>query len=115
MRRFILALAVTALTTAPLAAQAATGKDLFSEQKCNKCHKVSSEGLAATEDKPTIIDLSGTGKDHDAAWFKGWLNKEIERESTVKKGEKAKHKVAFKGTPAELEIVASWLKTLTKK
>ena len=38
MRRFILALAVTALTTAPLAAQAATGKDLFSEQKCNKCH-----------------------------------------------------------------------------
>jgi hypothetical protein len=115
MRRLILTFAVTALTVAPFAAQAATGKEVFIEQKCNKCHKVSSEGIAPLEEKPAIIDLSGVGKDHDVAWFKGWLNKEIERDSTVKKGEKAKHKIAFKGTPAELDIVAGWLKTLTKK
>ncbi len=115
MRRYILAFAVTALTAAPFAAQAAGGKETFLEQKCNKCHKITSEGVAALEDKPTIIDLSGVGKEHDVAWFKGWLNKEIERDSIVKKGEKAKHKIAFKGTPAELDTVAAFLKTLTKK
>ncbi len=115
MRRFILAFAVTALTAAPFAAQAATGKDIFTEQKCTKCHKISAEGIAAQEDKPTIIDLSGVGKDHDVAWFKGWLTKEIERDSIVKKGEKTKHKIAFKGAPAELDTIAAWLKTLTKK
>ncbi len=115
MRRYILAFAVTAITAAPFAAQAATGKEIVVEQKCTKCHSIKAEGVAAAEDKPTIIDLSGVGKDHDVAWFKGWLNKEIERDSIVKKGEKAKHKIAFKGTPAELDTVAAFLKSLTKK
>lgn len=115
MRRWILAVAMTAITATPFAAVAATGKDVFTDQKCAKCHKISSEGIAATEEKEKIIDLSGTGKDHDVAWFKGWLNKEIERDSAVKPGEKAKHKIKFKGTPAELDTLAAWLKTLTKK
>ena len=114
MRRLILTFAVTALTAAPFAAQAATGKEVFLEQKCNKCHKISAEGIAPLEEKPTIIDLSGVGKDHDVAWFKKWLKKEVDHDSIVKKGEKAQHKIKFKGTPAELDVVAGWLKTLTK-
>ena len=116
MRRYILAFAVTALTAAPLAAQAAGGKETFLEQKCNKCHRVTSEGITPLEEKKDIIDLSGVGKDKDkdVAWFKKWLNKEVEHDSVAKKGEKAQHKIKFKGTPAELDVVAGWLKTLTK-
>lgn len=116
MRRWILAVAMTALagTSVPMVASAATGKDVFAAEGCAKCHKVTSEGIAAKEDKPTIVELSGTGKGHDVAFFKAWLQKENEMDSKVTPGTKVKHKYKFKGTPADLDIIAGWLKTLTK-
>ncbi|MBM4343239.1 MAG: cytochrome c [Deltaproteobacteria bacterium] len=111
-RSILPALALAALAL-PATAQAG-GKELFGEQKCTKCHTVKSEGIAATEEKEKIVDLSGTGKDHDVAWFKSWLMKEAEMDSKVKKGEKVKHKQKFKGSPADLDAIAAWLKTLTK-
>lgn len=98
----------------PVAGSSA-GKDLFLAQKCSKCHKASAEGIAPLKDKPEIVDLSGTGGAHDAAWFKQWLKKEITKDSTVKPGEKVKHKGSWKGTDAELDTIAVWLKGLTAK
>lgn len=111
-RKFLMVLAVAGLAAPSLAL--AGGKEIFLEQKCTKCHKVTSEGIAATEEKEKIVDLSGVGKNHDVAWFKQWLNKEVEQDSKVKPGEKVKHKQKFKGTPADLDAIAAWLKGLTK-
>lgn len=116
MRNLLTATLLALLASALLALPAfAGGKETFLEQKCTKCHTVKAEAIPASEEKEKIIDLSGIGKDYEVAWFKQWLNKEVERDSKVKTGEKAKHKVKFKGTPAELDTVAAWLKTLVKK
>ena len=97
------------------AGAASAGKDLFVAQKCTKCHRVSAESIFPTKEKPDIVDLSGTGAEHDVAWLKKWLTKETDKESKVKPGEKVKHKAAWKGTDAELVAMADWLKGLTKK
>lgn len=118
MRRTSLALAaaLSALSLMVPAAAFAGGKEIFTEQKCTKCHSVKAEGIAATDDKgDKIIDLSGAGKERDAKWFPGWLKKETEIDSKVKPGEKVKHKSKFKGSDADLETLSSWLKGLTKK
>jgi hypothetical protein len=91
------------------------GKDLFVGQKCNKCHKVSTEAIAPLKDKDDIIDLAGVGSGHEVAWFKQWLRKEIDKDSQVKIGEKVKHKGSWKGTDAELDTITAWLKGLNKK
>lgn len=96
-------------------AKAGDGKTVFTEQKCTKCHRVSTDGIAPIKEKADIVDISGTAADHDAAWFKKWLNKEVEKESKLKPGEKVKHKGSWKGTDAELDSVIGFLKTLTKK
>ncbi len=122
MKSWIASFAMVLLGTAAVApawaaegAKAGDGKTVFTEQKCAKCHRVSTEGIAPTKEKPEIVDISGVGADHDAAWFKKWLLKEIDKESKVKPGEKVKHKAAWKGTDAELDTLTAWLKTLTKK
>lgn len=112
-RTLLPALAIAALALPAVAY--AGGKEIFLEKKCTKCHTVLSESITATEEKEKIIDLSGVGNDHDVAWFKSWLLKEVEADSKVKKGEKVKHKQKFKGTPADLDVLAAWLKTLNKK
>jgi len=114
MRRLVFAFTIACFAAAPSAAFAG-GKELFGELKCTKCHTVKSEGIAAAgEEKDKIVDISGTGKNHDVEWFKKWLNKEVEMESKVKTGEKVKHKQKFKGTPEQLTEITGWLKTLTK-
>jgi cytochrome c551/c552 len=96
-------------------AKAGDGKAVFTEQKCNKCHRVTTENIAPLKEKDDIVDISGVGGDHDAAWFKKWLLKEVEKDSKLKPGEKVKHKGSWKGTDAELDTVTAWLKGLTKK
>ena len=107
-----------AAETKPAEAKPATGgsagEDLFLAQKCTKCHKVSAEGIAPVKEKDGIVDLSGVGGEHEAAWFKQWLNKEIDKNSLAKTV-KVKHKGSWKGTEAELDTIAAWLKGLTKK
>ena len=89
-------------------------KKIFEDQKCNKCHRVSTEHINPIKEKEDIVDLSGIGAEHDQGWFKQWLKKEVEKDSKLKPGEKTKHKGAFKGTDPELDALTGWLKSLTK-
>lgn len=91
------------------------GKAVFTTNTCNKCHRVTSAGIQPIKEKADIVDLSGVGAEHDVAWFKQWLKKEIDKDSKLKPGEKVKHKGSWKGTDAELDVITAWLKTLTKK
>ena len=113
--RNALTAALLALALAIPSVASAGGKEIFLDQKCAKCHKVSTQGIAPTEEKDTIIDLAGSGGDHDVKWYAGWLKKETERDSKVKPGTKVKHKAMWKGTDADLETLANWLKGLTEK
>ncbi len=87
----------------------ADGKAVFVAQRCVKCHTVSSQGLTA-ENKDGV-DLAKT-QPRDAKWVSSWLKKEIDKDSSLKPGEKVKHKVAWKGTDAELPEVAAWVASL---
>lgn len=111
----ITAILFTGVTLLPGRAFAEDGKALFTAQNCVKCHRITAEGVKPLKEKDDIVELSGVGGDHDAAWFKQWLKKEVDKESKAKPGEKVKHKAAWKGTDPELDALAGWLKTLTKK
>ncbi len=98
----------------PAKPAASAGKALFLAQKCNKCHRVTSQGIAPLKEKDDIVDLSGIGKEHDLPWFGQWLRKEIDKDSKLRPGEKTKHKGAFAGSDAELQTLTAWLKGLTQ-
>ena len=115
MAMVLLGAAAIAPAWAADGASSGGGKAVFTDQKCNKCHRVSTEGIVPLKEKEGIAEVSGVGANHDAAWFKKWLLKEVDMDSKLKPGEKVKHKSAWKGTDAELDSVTAWLKTLTKK
>lgn len=115
------ALVAAAFCTAPSLAFA-DGKSIFVDNKCTKCHEVSTQGIAAKADaddkeeggkKP--VDLAGSGKDHEVGWYAGWLKKETEMDSKLKPGAKIKHKAKWKGNDADLATLSAWLKSLTEK
>ncbi len=94
------------------------GQKIFIKLKCNQCHSIDSLKIAkvksaeddeeeADEDEEKIepSDLSGTGKEHDAAFMVKWLKKEVKLDGH-------KHKKKFKGSPEELQTVSDWLATL---
>jgi len=91
-----------------------SGKELFLEKKCNKCHSIDSEKIAkkeepaeegeeagGEEEKPP--DLSGIGKKQNADWLTKWMKKE------VKNDDGKKHKGKFKGTDDELKAIVDYL------
>ena len=81
----------------------------FVDKGCNKCHAVSAQKIEKVagdeEEGDKVVDLSTAGKEHDAAFFKSYLNKEADI-----KGKK--HKIKFKGSDEELTAMAAWLATL---
>lgn len=80
------------------------GKNVFVVQKCATCHGVSGAGLAATVKIESMKgpDLSGyLAKDPAATTAFLRLQGEIAGK---------KHKLAFKGSDAELSAVLAWLK-----
>ena len=82
----------------------ADGKKTFVDLKCTSCHSVKAQGIEgkATDPSDKIVDLSKVGAERNADWIKKYLNKEVDI-----KGKK--HKKAFKGSPAELNDLATWL------
>ena len=108
---FVLPLIVIALTAAPSRGDdAAGGKDLFVNSKCNTCHSIASQGIEAktTSEKMKGPDLSDVGDKHDAKWIDGWLQHVEKKDGKVHKGQ-------FKGTDAERQQLVSWLVSLKKK
>lgn len=84
----------------------AGGKEVFLEQRCNKCHTVTSQGIAADNKDP--VDLSNAGS-HDAKFLAAWIKKEIDKDSLKAPGTKVKHKAAWKGDDAALATLVGWL------
>jgi cytochrome c1 len=79
------------------------GKQIFIDNKCNNCHTVNSMEITSKKDDAT--DLSNAGSSGDAQLIKSFLLKE------AKINEKD-HKLKFKGTEAELDVLVNWLLTL---
>lgn len=102
---FVLSGLLLAFFTLP--AYAKTGKDIFIENKCNKCHSIKSQGIEPTEEslkkKKKIRDLSGAGIERKSDWIKKFLKKEVANE------EGEKHKEKWKGSEEDLDIISKWL------
>lgn len=82
-----------------------SGKDIFTDSKCNTCHSVTSQGIASKQaDK--YPDLSKIGEKKIAVeTLKKYLLKE-------EKINDKNHAVKFKGTDEDLTILVNWLNTL---
>lgn len=88
-----------------------SGKDIFGQYKCNKCHTIKSEGIERSGTAPEgkqPPDLSGVGLSHKAAWIRKWLLKEEEQNGK-------KHIKKFTGSEEELGTLVAWLAGLQKK
>ena len=87
-------------------AQAADGKALFEEKKCNLCHSIESQGIAKKSEKMKGAELSNIGASIESAEsLKKFLTQE-----TMKDGEK--HKKKWTGTDEELDTIVNWVMSL---
>jgi len=112
-------------------AETRTGKQIFLNHKCNKCHAISVEGILKTKKKKSASaskskpkkksigfdddfggsahkkkgapDLSGVGNRHEADWMKQWLKKKIRKDNGKK------HKKTFKGSDEDFETLIQYL------
>ena len=90
----------------------ADGAKIFTDNKCNSCHSIDAAKIkvvieeGAEKQARTPPDLSGAGKDGDAAQFTDWLLKK----------DKGKHKKLhmkkFKGSDEDLKVLTEWLASL---
>lgn len=103
-----------------------SGKEIFLEQKCAKCHSIQSQGIVKSEEKDEggedefameeeegekvePPDLSGTGKKRDPDWLTKWIQKKIENE------EERKHRERFKGSEGDLKTLVEFLSGLKEE
>jgi mono/diheme cytochrome c family protein len=106
---------ICATAAAPVKAEDSAGLKLFKQNKCAQCHSIDALKISkvkSDDDEEAVLDengkkidppdLSGVGKDHDAAWFAKWLKKEVEVEGH-------KHKKKFKGSEDDLKVITEWL------
>jgi mono/diheme cytochrome c family protein len=99
---FLLVLGLTAVS------EAADGKALFVEKKCNLCHAVDSQGIEKKSAKMKGAELSDAGNVvSDGDWLKKFLTQE-----ELKDGDK--HQKKWKGTDEELDAIVNWVMSLKK-
>ncbi len=109
-----LGLVVTGLFTgATLKSDGTSGKSIFLDNKCNKCHSIESQGIQHTSAPPDGAkypppDLSDVGNRHTQDWMKQWLHKEVEQHGK-------KHMKKFEGSDDDLNTLTKWLAGLKKK
>lgn len=101
---FAVALIGSASVSIANSAAAKDGKTVYTEQKCDMCHSVTSESMASKK-KSGAVDLSNAGAEGDAEFMKKYLKKE---ESINGK----KHPANFRGNDDDLDIIATWLASL---
>jgi mono/diheme cytochrome c family protein len=97
-----LALAWAAVALPPVA-HAADAKALFIDGKCQRCHSVESQGIAAKpkagkEDE--VHDLSKVGAERPVDWIQKFLRKQ-----EAIKGKK--HKQKYRGSDEDLKTLAT--------
>lgn len=114
MKKFLLFAAVgTFVLTGATLKTNSTGKSIFLDNKCNKCHSIESQGIKHTSDPPEGAkypppDLSDVGNRHPQDWMKQWLHKEVEQHGK-------KHMKKFEGSDDELNTLTKWLSGLKSK
>jgi hypothetical protein len=86
------------------AAASASGRELFLEQNCQRCHAVSAAGIEAkvTTGRTAGGDLSASTLDRAALSAVALREREVDDR---------RHPGQFKGTPDELETLVDWLIT----
>ncbi len=116
----ILALPVLLAAALPsLAAPAPAGGDAsppagltaFVDLKCSLCHSIESQGVErkSKSEKTKGPDLSTIGANHDAAWLTKFIRQEVAN------ADGKKHEKEFKGTPEQLQQIATFLASLKTK
>ncbi len=90
------------LTTAP---EENAGKKIFVDAKCNNCHNVASDSIAAVKSMKNVPDLSSIGAKLSADTLKPYLLKQAKLNDKM-------HMVKFNGTEEDLGKLVSWLGTL---
>jgi mono/diheme cytochrome c family protein len=99
-------LLATVVVSVPTFAADQAGKELFLKAKCNTCHSVESQGIAAERGEDKAPDMSNAGALIPSA---EWGKKFVLREE-AKDGKK--HRKPYKGTEKDLEQIIAWLMTL---
>ena len=76
------------------------GKQIFIDSKCNNCHTIVS--IEITSKKESAVDLSNAASAGNAELLKSYLLKES-------KINDKNHKLKYKGTAEELNVLVNWL------
>lgn len=84
---------------------AADATELYRAAKCNQCHAVDAREISVRTEDPKELgpDLGGTSRSAD--WIVDYVMHRID-----KRGKK--HQSSFKGKPADLRIIADWLRSI---
>lgn len=108
MKRALITLAALGIGIGSIAATDVAGtKAIFTANKCSTCHSISSQGVTKSMAASKAPDLSSVGKKANAAQITAFLKK------TGQIGGK-NHPMAWKGSDADLQTVATWLAGLKK-
>ncbi len=99
-----LALAVGVVFAAPLAAEEGDGQAVFTDQKCNLCHAVSTVGIEAKTKSEKLLgpDLVNLADSYEVEWIVKYVKKEADKDGK-------NHTKPFKGTDEELQALVDWL------
>ena len=92
----------------PVSAADEAGKKLFTDNKCNSCHSIQSQGIDKTMASSKAPDLSEVGSTRDAQWISNYLEKKADIEGK-------KHVKGWTGSADDLKVLSDWLSTLKKK
>ena len=100
------AVGLVALVGTAFADEPAAGQSAFLANKCNLCHSVSPAGIVATtkSEKMKGPDLKGVVAKIGIDEAKKWVTKQVEKDGK-------KHAKEYKGTPADLDLILTWLET----
>lgn len=81
-----------------------TGKAIFVNRKCNKCHSVSTQGIEAKtrSEKLKGPDLVNLTDKYKPGWIARYLKKKVKKNGRF-------HRTSFKGTDEELQTLVDWL------
>lgn len=90
------------LTDAP---EVHPGKKVFMDAKCNNCHNVAVDSIAAVKTMKNVPDLSSVGSTLSADTLKPYLLKQAKLNDKM-------HMMKFNGSEEDLGKLISWLGTL---
>jgi len=84
------------------------GKQIFLAQKCNTCHSVSTEGIAATTKSEKMKGPDLVNVKEDAKLLNGYLRKTADIHGK-------KHGKQFTGSDEEIGALIAWIQKQEKK